>query len=227
MPNKTVLAIGDTHFPFTSTKSLKRVLELARTLKPQVILQLGDLYDFYSQSKFSRTLDLMTPKAEIDIGLEGACDMWRALRKAAPKAKCYQLQGNHDARPIKRLIEKSPELERFLDLSSLYDFPGVTMVGDHREELIIDGVCYQHGFRKFGDHVAHNGMSTVCGHSHQGGVVFKRLGDKTLFELNAGFIGDEYSLPFQYTMQRRFSKWTQGVGLIDSLGPRFIPFDNV
>lgn len=225
--SQSILVLGDLHAPFVHAKSLARAIKLASLIKPKIIVQIGDLYDLYAFSKYPRSLDLMTPKQEINEGLEVTCRMWRELRKASPKSKCFQMIGNHDSRPVKRLIEKTPELERFLDLSSLYDFPNVTMVPSERDELIIGDILFMHGFRsKLGDHARHNGKNTVCGHSHRGGVVYHRLGDKTLWELNAGFLANEKSYALSYTRQAKISTWTQGVGLIDELGPRFIPFAN-
>lgn len=225
MSKKTILVLGDVHAPFTNLRSLARINKLASELKPQVIVQVGDLYDMYAFSKFPRNVNLMTPKQEIDQGLDVTCRMWRDLRKAAPKAKCFCLVGNHDSRPIKRLVEKTPELAMFLDLRSLYDFPGVTMAASERDEMTIDGIMFMHGFRgKLGDHARHNGCNTVTGHSHRGGVAYMRLGKKTIWEMNAGTICDENSEPLSYTRQRQISTVTQGVGFLDDKGPRFIAF---
>ncbi len=225
--SKRILVLGDCHFPFTNTASLRRVEQLARQLKPQIIIQIGDLLDLFSFSKYPRTLDLMTPKKELYLGKKMAWQMWENLRKASPKAKCFQIWGNHDERPVKKLMSNAPEFESLIDMKSIYDFPKVELTNSERDELIIDGVLYMHGFRsKLGDHAIHNGISTVCGHSHRGGVSYHRLGDKTIWELNAGFIAEEDSVPLSYTKQRRISTWTQGCGYIDELGPRFIPFSN-
>ncbi len=105
----------------------------------------------------------------------------------------------------------------------LWEFDGVTTMGSERDELIIDGILYMHGFRKHGDHVKYNLMSTVCGHSHTGGVVFHPIKGKTLFELNAGYLGDPKSAALSYTRQSKISKWTLGLGYIDDYGPRFVP----
>lgn len=226
MAKNRILAIGDTHYPFTCRRSLNRVLDLADELKPTVILQMGDLYDMFSFSKYPRSHNVMMPEKELDLGLEQACDMWRELKKRAPRAKKFQLIGNHDVRPIKRMMEVIPALESFLDLRKLFDFPGVEMAGDDRDELFIDDICFMHGYRsKLGDHMRHNRMKTVCGHAHRGGVVYERLGDKILWELNTGFIGDVSSVPMSYSRQRKLAQYTKGVGFIDPLGPRFIPIE--
>lgn len=226
---KTIIAIGDCHFPFSNAASLFRIEQMAKQIKPQVILQIGDAMDAFSFGKYPRTHNLMTPNQELELGKKMLYQMWENLKKASPKSKMVQMTGNHDERVIKRLIEKAPELEFLYSIEQILDLPrGVEIIKSERDEFIIDDILFMHGFRsRLGDHAKHNGMNTVCGHSHLGGVVYQRLGKKTIWELNCGFIAkDQNCIPLGYTRQR-ISKWTQGVGLIDHLGPRFIPFENL
>lgn len=227
MAQKTILAIGDIHLPYANMRSLRRVVDLATEIKPHIIIQIGDLYDLYSFSRFPRSLNHLTPKAELEWARSDAMDMWERLRKAAPAAKRFQLKGNHDERVSKIVIAKAPEIEHLLDVHSIFKFKDVETVESERDELILGDILFMHGFRsKLGQHTVHNNMNTVCGHTHQGGVVYQRLGKKTIWELNCGFIADTNSHVMSYTRQRHISKWTQGVGLIDENGPRFIPFEN-
>lgn len=223
-----ILIIGDIHFPWVKHKSLNAIYDYIKYVTPTIIVQIGDLYDLYSFSKFPRSHDIMTPKDELTQAYGDAFNMWERIKKLAPKAKYYQLMGNHDDRLAKRVMERLPEAEYFMDLKTLWTFPKVEVVDSEREEIIINNILFMHGFRvKLGDHASHNGMSTVCGHSHRGGVAYLRLGDKTIWELNAGYIADEASEPLSYTRQRKISLWTQGFGYIDDYGPRFIPLVNV
>jgi len=221
---KSVLAVGDTHYPFTDQRQIKKIVAFAALHKPQRIVQLGDLYDFYSFSRWVRSRDLMTPKQEVDLGRKQAEAFWAELRRVCPQAQCYQLIGNHDARLAKRVMEAIPELERFLDhTKELWRFEGVETQPSEREELILDGVCFMHGYRKHGDHVKFNMMSTVVGHSHKGGTVYMRQRGKTIWELNAGFVALQSSLPMSYGPQKKLHQCTGGFGWIDEYGPRFIP----
>lgn len=226
MATKTILVLGDLHSPFVNTKALKWAVDIARDRKPDLIVQIGDAFDMFSFSAFPRSLDYVKPKDEIEHGRVILECLWHDLQKASPKARCYQLTGNHDARVLKRVISTLPALECLIDLGSLFSFKGVKTLKSERDELFIDDLCFMHGFRsKLGDHSRHNGMKTIVGHSHQGGVVYQRLGDKIIWELNAGYLADPNSEALSYTRQRRISNWTTGVGLIDELGPRFIPYE--
>lgn len=218
-----ILCIGDVHAPFVSKPTVSRILSLCDELQPTVIVQIGDLYDFYSFSKFPKSMNLMTPNQEIQDGRVVAEQLWEELHKRAKKAKKYQIKGNHDTRISKRVIEKFPELELFVSLNHLWEFPNVKTIQDEREELEIEGIIFQHGYRsKLGDHMAHNHRNTCVGHSHRGGVALKPIDGKVLWELNCGYIADPFHKALMYRQQIKFFNWTHGVGFIDKYGPRFI-----
>lgn len=215
--------LGDLHAPFNHRKATAAAIELIRKMKPKIVVQIGDLLDLYSFSRFPRSLNVMTPIQEIKSGRKITEEFWREIRSATGRGvECFLLKGNHDARLSKRIAEAMPEVEG-MAAAGLWTFEGVQTMENERDELIIDGVLYMHGYRKHGDHVKYNLMSTVCGHSHVGGVVYHPIKGKTLFELNAGYLGDPKSAALSYTKQSRISKWTLGMGYIDEYGPRFIP----
>jgi predicted phosphodiesterase len=218
------LIIGDTHFPFVHKPSLEKTLALIEEFQPKFIIQIGDLYDMLSHGKFPRSLNVYTPKEEMSEARKMASEMWAKIKELTPKAELHQVLGNHDIRPMKRILEAYPEAELFLDFEKWFKFDGVTTHTDIREELIINGICYIHGYRsKLGDHRDFNKLSTVTGHSHLGGVSFRNYGPEILFELNAGYLGDPESKALSYTSQK-INNWTHGVGYIDHHGPRFIHF---
>lgn len=157
---------------------------------------------------------------------------WQNVQKLAPKAKCYQLKGNHDERPLKTLAKKGAvEYEPLVSksLNELFTFPGVWTQTEERDELILkiagQEIMFMHGFYlKPLQHTRENQMSTVFGHLHYGYTAFIPQKDNILFELNAGYIADREAFPLSYTRQRKVGRWTQGFGWIDKNGPRFISF---
>lgn len=220
----TFVCLGDTHHPFCDPKALERVYQIIEQVKPTVVIQMGDLHDMLSWSKFPTSQLHFTAKGEIEKSFADAEAMWKRIRALAPDAKCYQLRGNHDIRPFKRVLEVAPALEVFIELDRFYKFEGVELIGDAREELIIDGIAFLHGYRtRLGDHASYMLHNAVVGHSHRGGVAFKQIRGRTVWELNCGYLADPTTKGFTYTPQK-ITDWTQGVGIIDSLGPRFVPF---
>lgn len=219
-----VVILGDFHAPFHCRRSTVEAVRIIRKLKPKIVIQIGDVRDLYSYGRFPRSLNVMTPAQEIKQGTKAIEDLWWSVRDAAGKGvECWQLRGNHDMRMAKQIASSLPEVEGLMP--DLWKFEGVTTMPAERDELIIEGVCYMHGYRRFGDHVRYNLMSTVCGHSHTGGVVYMPHKNHTLFELNCGYLGNPKSTALSYTAQAKISKWTHGLGVIDEYGPRFISFD--
>lgn len=63
-----ILILGDTHFPWVSKRALEKVYEFAKEFKPSHIVQMGDLYDFLSHSKFPRSQNNYPPTRRGKIG---------------------------------------------------------------------------------------------------------------------------------------------------------------
>lgn len=224
-----IFVIGDIHFPFHNKTALKKTLAAIKKEKPTHVVQIGDLYDQYAFSRFSKKNIVLAPQ-ELEQARAAARDMWSKIRKSCPRASLYQILGNHDIRLVKRAEERLPEAQEFVkkSLMEYYQFEGVRTIEDDTEELVIKGIIFIHGYRsKLGDHMLYNRASTVCGHSHTGGVIFKRLKGETLFELNAGFLADAMSTPLRYRMQKNTYGWTLGYGIISEKNgiacPQFIP----
>ncbi len=213
-----VLAISDTHFPFHSKKALKKVLELVKKERPTHVVQIGDLLDQYALSRYARTLNLATPADELRKGVEAAKVMWEKIRKTVPRAKLYQLRGNHDERAVKRLMDKLPEFESIVNIDGMYSFPNVCTMETDRDFVIIDEVVYVHGWlSKSLDHAKHFNKPVVHGHRHR--AVIETEGK--LWSMDVGFLGDESQEPFRYTMSK-VTKWTLAVGIVENRKPRLI-----
>jgi predicted phosphodiesterase len=221
---KKIMIFGDIHFPFHHKKALSWALSALRAEKPDVVVQIGDLLDQYVFSRFTRSPSFITPKEEMERGLNEAGRFWKEVKSRCPRAGLYQVLGNHDMRLRKRIGETLPELESVFDSRSLYRFPGVHTMQDDRTELAIGDITIIHGhLSKLGDHMKKLSSKVVVGHSHTGGVVFSKHKNGLLWELNAGFLADEAQLPLNYG-PTRMKEWTLGYGLVDNKGPRFVPY---
>ena len=109
----------------------------------------------------------------------------------------------------------------FADMMS---FDGVETILDSRQELMLPGdVMVVHGYKsKIGEHRDHALYNAVCGHQHTGGVVYRQIRGRVLWELNAGLAGDPEAKGLTYGAQK-INSWTLGFGFLDEYGPRFIP----
>lgn len=214
--------IGDTHFPFIHEPSLQKTLDFIAKFKPKRVVQIGDLYDMLSHSKFPRSQNVYTPKEEMRLGREGAVKMWKAIIEAVPNVECHQILGNHDIRPMKRIIELYPEAELFMDFEKWFKFESVNTLMDTRELLVLDGIAYTHGHRsKLGEHMEYIRQSCIHGHDHKAGIVYKNYGDAVLFEMSAGYLGDPESKALGY-MPLKHTHSTHTLGLITEYGPQIL-----
>ncbi len=213
-----VFVISDCHFPFHSRRALKKIYALIKKEKPTHIVQVGDLLDQYTFSRFTRKMEI-TPDNDIVRGLEIATEMWEKIQKIAPKAKCYQLIGNHDVRISKRISECLPELSGYFSHKNLYKFKDVWVAPSDRSFLTLFGVKYVHGWlSKSIDHAKHFNQPTVHGHRHRPTIEVDRPG---LWSMDVGFMANEKSAPLQYTMSK-LTRWTMACGIVENGEPRLI-----
>lgn len=217
----SIVILGDTHHPFASTAALFKSYKMIAAIDPDYVVQIGDLYDFYSFSKFPRNPNVIKPEEECELGRKHAEAMWAAVKKAAPKAKRIQLKGNHDVRPAKYVGDNKEMALHVLKkyVKDMMTFDGVELVDDEHE---IEGVVFQHGYLKDGAHAVYNQQSTVVGHSHRPGVLSFRNRLGPYFELNVGCLIDLNAPVFDYRAQKKCHKMTVALGIIDELGPRYV-----
>ena len=221
----TIAGISDIHWPFENQKVISRFVEYVGDVKPEKVILNGDAWDMYSHTKFPRSHNVFTPREEQALAREKNEKFWLAVKTAHPDAECIQLLGNHDVRPLKRILEAYPEAEDWVaeKLKSLFTYDGVKTIFDIREELVYGNLMIFHGYRsKLGEHRDHTLMNMMGGHTHVGGVSYRRIRGQTLWELNFGLAGDPEAKGLTYTPQRT-TNWTPGFGALDKLGPRFIP----
>ena len=224
-PYPTLATISDIHWPFENQRVINRFYEYVGDVSPEWVTLNGDAHDFYGHSRFPRSHNVFTPRDEEKLSRSKNEVFWTEIQKRSPTSKCYQLMGNHDLRPLKRVLETYPEAEDWIaeKIKSLFTFPGVKTIEDPRQELMIrEDIAIFHGYRSgLGDHRDYTLMNCVIGHTHKGGVTFKRIRGQTLWELNSGLAGDPEAKGLTYTPQK-ISVWTPGFGAINRLGPRFI-----
>ena len=222
-----ISVISDIHWPFAHQKVIDRFYDRVAEFQPEMVVLNGDAWDFYSHSKFARSHNQFTPREETQTARHHNEVFWQTILKHVPHAQCFQMLGNHDIRPLKRVLEAYPEAEDWVErsLKEAFTFNGVKTIFDPREELLIgEDVAIFHGYRTgLGAHRDYTLMNCINGHTHLGGASFRQINGRTLWELNSGLAGDPEAKGLTYTPQR-ITKWTLGFGELDHLGPRFIPF---
>lgn len=220
-----IAVISDIHWPFASKKVLEQFYKFIEKHQPEYVIINGDAWDMFSHSKYPRSHNVFTPEMEHQLAREANEVFWETVQKLVPNAKCYQLLGNHDIRPIKRILEVYPVAEDWIStmLQKLFNFEGVQTIHDPRQELMLpSNIAVHHGYRsKLGDHRDYMLQNAIVGHTHTGGATFRRLRGEVLWELNSGVAGDPELKGLSYTPQK-ITHWTPGFGWVDEYGPRFV-----
>jgi predicted phosphodiesterase len=222
-----ILVVGDLHFPFVHKPALEALLNFNKEHQPSIVIQVGDAYDMYAFSKYPRSQNIYSPKEEEALAREGLANFWKRIHLDNPNAKKVMLLGNHDIRPIKRALESNGSFEHIVEkhLKEITTFDGVETIYDSREEYETCGILFHHGFLSgLGKHRDYTHSNIVVGHTHKGGVSYKRIKGQTLWELNAGFLGDPEAKALSYTALKKSTDYTLGWGWIDKYGPRFIHY---
>lgn len=157
-------------------------------IKPDVVINLGDMWDFPSLSNFDKgkaSFHGRTFKADLEAGLEFDDRLWHPFRKAKKKRPfSVFFEGNHEHRMKKALDLNPSELEgliSFNDLNLNKNYNEVVQYDGQTPGIAeIDGVYYAHYFTSGvmgrpigGEHPAYSLItkqftSCTCGHIHVG-----------------------------------------------------------
>jgi len=224
----TIAVISDAHFPFENEKVINAFYAFIKDFRPQYVIANGDMVDFYSFSRFPRSHNVFTPRDEVSLSRKKHETFWSTVTSLCPESKKINLLGNHCVRPLKQVLEAYPAAEDWIQeaLKRQFTFDGVETIMDPTEEYHLPGnILVHHGYRsKIGDHRDYTFYNCISGHTHQGGVSYKKIRGQTLWELNSGLSGDPNAKGLSYRPQK-ITTWTPGFGAVDKFGARFIAVD--
>lgn len=182
----THLIIPDPHaHPEHNNDRADLLAKLIIDLRPDVVVNLGDQFDFPSLSgydKGKRSFIGRSYSADVNSGAEFSDRLWSPVKKTKKRLPLrIYLEGNHDHR-IERALDLSPEMQGTIDFKDLqldqwYD-EVVRYDGQTPGIQEIDGVYYSHYFISGvmarplgGEHPAYSlyaklGRSCTAGHTH-------------------------------------------------------------
>jgi predicted phosphodiesterase len=175
-----ILRLSDIHFPIHDPAALDAALEYGKAHNPTIILLDGDIADL---SEFStHEASSLSNYVKEEMGM--IADFFDGLRRMFPKARIIWKEGNHEARFLKYLLRKAPELlaTDCFDLMSFVRFISGRQDATHRVEwvggqrIIRSGklaLLHGHEFRGGGGVnparwlYLRTGENAVCGHFHR------------------------------------------------------------
>ena len=95
---KTVLIIPDVQLPFHDSLMLKKIVQVAKDMQPDLIFQGGDLIDLPTVSRWTKDTAAEYAPVLQDHITQTKDEFFTPLREAVPDAKFEWLAGNHDQR---------------------------------------------------------------------------------------------------------------------------------
>jgi predicted phosphodiesterase len=125
-----VLSLSDIHVPYHDRRAVEAAVKHGRKLKPDVVVLLGDIADFYNISRWEKDPKARDLKSELDTTKE----LLGWIRGQFPKARMIYKIGNHEQRWDKYIWHKAPELWNIanVQLHNMLDFEkyGIERVDD-------------------------------------------------------------------------------------------------
>jgi predicted phosphodiesterase len=183
-----ILVIPDLHFPFHITRTIKVLTKLKKVLKPDVVIQLGDLVDQYCFSAFGKDPEAYNASQELDQALIEL----RRLFALFPNLKlCF---GNHCVRLFKRAAEGGIPSRFIRSYVDLLEVPETVEISSH---FVIDDIRFFHGDGLSGRNaeiklIEQFRQNCVIGHLHSSaGIKYLNNGDKVIWAATVGGLLDQ------------------------------------
>lgn len=231
------LILPDLQVPLNDRPFTERLIKLARTVRPDKLIFIGDLSDSTEISKWVKGRP-----GEYTGNFQRAChqvaDVVRRFRDAAPDAELSVQLGNHDTRIKEYLEQGAPALlgQDALRVESLFGITDVGGICHQKPYEFFPGVLAVHGHEesyssvpgKYGlDAINRYGASVVYGHTHRPLLVTNSRGYdgriSTQFAMNVGHGMDTLKVDY---LKSGHMNWCRAAGVVDydtgSLFPQLI-----
>lgn len=235
---KTTLVLPDVQYPDCDMLMLRKIIQVAKELQPDAILQIGDGIDFPQVSQWSKG-----NAGEFTADLQEHIDGYREkvlhpFREAAPGADITWLEGNHDLRVrdfVKRYAAPLGVL-RALEIPALFGLDDLNIKYVRGPVNIAPNTYAIHGHESGGyaaspsawdlKYIKRYGSDKnfVFGHTHQPFVISRAFGYEgrvsPRFTMNVGSIMDPVKATY---VKDGAVSWVMSFGLIRDDGKRVYP----
>jgi predicted phosphodiesterase len=222
--NDRILVLSDIHIPFQDNNAIKLAVEYGKHVEVNTVLLNGDIFDFYSGSRFVKDPRLVDWKTEVKLAKEFLT--W--LRSEFPEAKIIFKVGNHEERFEIYMKQNAPllfqtDMYHVEDLLGLVEF-GIDVVGDKR--IIRAGklnILHGHELRSFSGGVnpartayLQTHKSVLVGHYHRTSLHTEPDLEKKV--VTCWSTGCLCSLWAEYDL---YNKWNHGFAVVYNDGELF------
>lgn len=181
-PTTRGVSVSDIQYPYHDPKVFHAALDFILDYKPTVLVLNGDGFDFYDLSRFDKDPQR---RFRLQEEIEGfKAEILAHLIGAAPKAKRYYTEGNHELRLRKYLWHHAPELSSIkgLNVPELLELKKLGFTYLPTRQVLKFGhlrvmhstLVRQHSGMTARALVERHGVSVLHGHSHRLGEFYKR-----------------------------------------------------
>lgn len=205
------VVLSDIHAPYHDKKTLRTIKHFLKDQKPDTLVQIGDVVDCYSISKFDKDPERAH---NLQWEFDTAHNILYALKECVGNIPFYVVHGNHEDR-----------LPRHMKTSDLYGLRDLTI----EKQLGLDelGIKYvkeliwkntfmiTHGTKtskhSSAGEIDINGMSGMSGHVHRCQMFAKTTAAGTLVWYGIGHLCDIRKADYLKTGR---GNWQQGIGVV-------------
>lgn len=214
-----VLHVSDLHAPFEHPHAMDFLRDLARNLRPDVVVNAGDEIDAHNFARWPREVESIGPKEE----LTGARRTLKRLAKLFPVMTL--VESNHSYRPWKKAATVGIGRDFLRSRQSVLETPDAWV---WVQAALIDDVTFIHGEGFSGQRGAIDAALSyrrpvAIGHIHShAGITYQAGPESTIWGLNSGCLIDPTATAFSYGRTYRH-KPVLGCGAVIDRVPYFFP----
>ncbi len=228
-----VLFVPDCHIPYHDQTAWEVMLAAAQHFSPHIIVQLGDLVDFYQVSRHDKD---PRRKLRLDDELTAARTALDRLDALGAPHKLY-VMGNHEHRLEAYLRTRAPEMFGVIDVDELL---GLTRRGwqwkpyreyGHVGHMLVTHDLSQCGVTAIRHARTHAGCAVAIGHVHRMGSHWTAdVGAGALPSIGFGWLGSHRMADYR-TRWLAEREWVHGFGIAHMgqdgvVHPQCIPIRN-
>lgn len=220
-----VLLQPDAHYPFHDKRACELLLRVAERTKPDVLVVLGDHFDFYAVSDHRKDpLRKLNLEAEIASGDEGL----RAYERLGVFKRLVFCEGNHEERLSRFVADKGSDVLRALAPAGLLQTRSLPEALDlksrgwewipYKEYGRIGSLHFTHDVERAGKTAHEHAQqdfetSSVIGHTHRLSLMVRgnHLGQWRTGAM-LGWLGDWRQVDYRHKMKIR-REWPLGFGM--------------
>lgn len=193
--SRRILVWPDIHYPQHSVKAVDEALHFAKLYKPDIFVQLGDM--FTANSVSSHDPNPRKHLRWVDERAESLNELDKLVKVLGPKCEKHITLGNHEDMLRRYIWRRAAALDGLIDIGDSFGLRERNFkVTPYRHLLKIGKVHFNHDIGGAGGNAAEKALQKVQGniiqgHNHRAKVVYEtNARGKAHFGCSAGWLGD-------------------------------------